>query len=58
MGYELMSAQSSLRPEVMFAILLYIGVTGWSVNAALLLAQRRLFGRAGALPGAVPGEAA
>jgi NitT/TauT family transport system permease protein len=56
MGYELMSAQSSLRPEVMFAILLYIGVTGWSVNAALLLAQRRLFGRAGALPGAFPGD--
>ncbi len=58
MGYELMSAQSSLRPEVMFAILLYIGVTGWGVNAALLLAQRRLFGRAGAVPGADPGDQA
>jgi NitT/TauT family transport system permease protein len=57
MGYELMSAESSLRPEVMFAILLYIGVTGWSVNAALLLAQRRLFGRAGEMPGGMAGEA-
>ncbi len=60
MGYELMSAQSSLRPEVMFAILLYIGITGWSVNAALLLAQRRLFGRAGGMhvgmQGGVAGE--
>jgi NitT/TauT family transport system permease protein len=55
-----MSAQSSLRPEVMFAILLYIGITGWSVNAALLLAQRRLFGRAGGMHvgmhGGVAGE--
>jgi ABC-type nitrate/sulfonate/bicarbonate transport system permease component len=56
MGYELMSAESSLRPEAMFAILLYIGLTGWSVNAVLLLAQRRLFGRAAALPGAASGE--
>jgi len=57
MGYELMSAESSLRPEVMFAILLFIGVTGWGVNAGLLFAQRRLFGRAGELPGATSGEA-
>jgi NitT/TauT family transport system permease protein len=57
MGYELMSAESSLRPEVMFAILLYIGITGWGVNAALLLAQRRLFGRAGEVAGGLSGEA-
>jgi NitT/TauT family transport system permease protein len=57
MGYELMSAESSLRPAVMFAILLYIGVTGWGVNAGLLLAQRRLFGRAGELHGAMSGAA-
>jgi NitT/TauT family transport system permease protein len=49
LGYELMAAQNSLRPEVMFAILLYIGIIGWSLNALLVLAQRRLFGAAGAL---------
>lgn len=58
MGYELMSAESSLRPEVMFAILLYIGLTGWSVNAALLAVQRRLFGRAMPTPGDPSGQGA
>jgi NitT/TauT family transport system permease protein len=48
MGYELMSAQSSLRPDVMFAILLYIGLLGWGLNAILLFAQHRLFGVAAA----------
>ncbi len=50
MGYELMSAQSSLRPDVMFAILLYIGLLGWGLNAALLFAQNRLFGVAAVTP--------
>jgi NitT/TauT family transport system permease protein len=49
LGYELMAAQNSLRPEVMFAILLYIGLFGWSLNAFLMFAQTRLFGAAGAL---------
>jgi NitT/TauT family transport system permease protein len=44
LGFELMSAQNSLRPEVMFAILFYISLIGWGLNAVLLLAQRRLFG--------------
>lgn len=48
LGYELMAAQNSLRPEVMFAILLYIGIIGWGLNALLLFAQNRLFGVAGA----------
>jgi NitT/TauT family transport system permease protein len=47
LGFELMFAQNSLRPEVMFAILLYIGIIGWGLNALLLLAQRRLFGATG-----------
>ena len=47
LGYELMAAQNSLRPEVMFAILLYIGLLGWGLNALLLFAQQRLFGAAG-----------
>jgi NitT/TauT family transport system permease protein len=46
-GHELMSASQSLRPELMFAMLLWIGLVGWAVNGALLFAQRRLFGRAG-----------
>jgi NitT/TauT family transport system permease protein len=49
LGYELMAAQSSLRPEVMFAILLWVGVIGWGLNAFLLFAQNRLFGFAGKL---------
>ncbi len=47
LGYELMAAQNSLRPEVMFAILLYIGLLGWGLNAMLLFAQKRLFGAVG-----------
>jgi NitT/TauT family transport system permease protein len=43
LGYELMAAQSSLRPQLMFAILLYVGLIGWSLNALLLAVQRRLF---------------
>jgi ABC-type nitrate/sulfonate/bicarbonate transport system permease component len=49
LGYELMAAQSSLRPEVMFAILLWVGLIGWGLNAFLLYAQNRLFGFAGKL---------
>ncbi len=46
-GFELMKASQSLHPDRMFAMLLWIGVMGWSINAGLLLAQRRLFGSAG-----------
>jgi ABC-type nitrate/sulfonate/bicarbonate transport system permease component len=49
LGYELMAAQNSLRPEVMFAILLWVAVIGWGLNAFLLFAQNRLFGFAGKL---------
>jgi ABC-type nitrate/sulfonate/bicarbonate transport system permease component len=48
-GYELMTASQSLHPDLMFAMLLWIGIVGWSLNGILLLMQRRLFGRA-ALP--------
>jgi hypothetical protein len=30
----------------MFALVLWIGLVGWALNSALLLAQRRLFGPA------------
>ena len=45
-GYELMAAAQSLHPDLMFALVLWIGIVGWGLNAALLFAQRRLFGRA------------
>jgi NitT/TauT family transport system permease protein len=48
LGYELMSAQNSLRPEVMFAILIYIGLLGWSLNTVLLFVQKRFFSVPGA----------
>jgi NitT/TauT family transport system permease protein len=46
-GHELMTASQSLHPDLMFALVLWIGIVGWSLNAALLFAQRRLFGPAG-----------
>jgi len=45
-GYELMQASQSLRPALMFAMVLWIGIVGWTLNAVLLFAQRRLFGPA------------
>lgn len=51
LGYAVMFAQQSFRPDLMFAMLLWIGIIGWVFNALLLLAQHRLFGRA-ASPGA------
>jgi ABC-type nitrate/sulfonate/bicarbonate transport system permease component len=46
-GYELMTASQSLHPDLMFALVLWIGIVGWALNGALLLAQRRMFGPAG-----------
>jgi NitT/TauT family transport system permease protein len=43
LGYALMDAQNSLRPAVMFAMLIYIGLIGWTLNSLLLLAQKHLF---------------
>ena len=51
LGYSMMEAQQMLRPALMFGVLAWIGVLGWGLNRLLLLAQRRLFGRAaGASP--------
>jgi len=52
LGYAMIVAQSSLYPDRMFALLLWIGVVGWVLNAGLLWAQRRLFGPAAVLSGA------
>jgi len=43
LGYGMILAQQNLRPELMFALLLWLGAIGWGSNAALLAAQRRLF---------------
>lgn len=44
LGYALMMAQQTLRPDLMFANLIWVGFIGWTLNALLLTAQRRLFG--------------
>src|SRR5687768_2247203 len=46
LGHALMVAQQALRPDLMLAYLVWLGVVGWSLNALLLLAQNHLFGRA------------
>jgi ABC-type nitrate/sulfonate/bicarbonate transport system permease component len=53
-GHELMSAAQSLHPDLMFALVLWIGLIGWVLNATLMFAQRRLFGPAGAALGTQP----
>jgi len=45
-GFEPMKASQSLRPDRMFAMLLWIGLLGAGVNASLLFLQHRLFGAA------------
>jgi NitT/TauT family transport system permease protein len=47
LGYALIVAQESMKPDRMFVFLLWIGFLGWLVNAALLRAQQRWFGRMG-----------
>jgi ABC-type nitrate/sulfonate/bicarbonate transport system permease component len=43
LGYALMSAQQSLRPDLMFALLLWLGLLGWALSAGLLALQTRWF---------------
>ena len=43
LGYALMNAQQSLHPDLMFALLLWIGLLGWGLGAVLLLLQRTWF---------------
>jgi NitT/TauT family transport system permease protein len=44
-----MLAQQALRPDLMLAYLVWIGLLGYALNAGLMAAQRRLFGYAGAV---------
>jgi NitT/TauT family transport system permease protein len=46
LGAGIMTAQQALRPDLMLAYLTWIGIVGYALNHALLLAQRHLFGRA------------
>jgi ABC-type nitrate/sulfonate/bicarbonate transport system permease component len=46
LGAGMMTAGQALRPELMLAYLLWIGVVGFALNILLVQAQQRLFGRA------------
>jgi ABC-type nitrate/sulfonate/bicarbonate transport system permease component len=47
LGYEAMVAGQALRPALMLANILWIGIVGYALNVALVVAQARLFGEAG-----------
>ena len=49
MGYAMMLAQQSFEPALMLAWLLWIGVIGFAVNAAMLRMQRAVARRMGAM---------
>ena len=42
LGYAMITAQQSLRAEVMYAYLFWIGIVGWLINLAIAAAERRL----------------
>jgi NitT/TauT family transport system permease protein len=43
LGYTMMVAEQSLHPDVMLALLVWIGLLGWTLNALFLNVQKRLF---------------
>jgi ABC-type nitrate/sulfonate/bicarbonate transport system permease component len=47
LGYDLIKAQQSLNPALMFSDLLWVGLLGFGLNAGLLAVQHRLFDRNG-----------
>lgn len=47
LGYALIVAQESMRPDKVFAFIGWIGLIGWSLNASLLRVQHKWFGRMG-----------
>ncbi len=49
LGNGVMTAGQALRPDVMLAYLLWIGIVGFGLNALLVFAQQRLFGEAARL---------
>ncbi len=52
LGAGIMTAQQALRPDLMLAYLLWIGLIGYALNTGLVIAQKHLFG-----PAALAGEA-
>lgn len=44
LGYQVMTAGQALRPDLMLAYVIWIGVVGFALNALLTVAQNRLFG--------------
>lgn len=46
LGFGIMTAQQALRPDLMLAYLVWLGILGFALNGALVLAQQWLFGRA------------
>jgi NitT/TauT family transport system permease protein len=46
LGAGIMTAQQALRPDLMLAYLVWIGLIGYALNAGLVVAQQHLFGRA------------
>jgi len=55
LGYALMIAQQTLRPDIMLAVLFWVGLVGWGVNAGLAVLGARLFRHhGGRLTGAPP----
>ena len=46
LGAGIMTAQQALRPDLMLAYLVWIGLFGYLLNTCLVLAQNHLFGRA------------
>lgn len=46
LGYNMILAQQTLRPELMLALLVWLGIVGWAFNQLLLWSQKRLFGPA------------
>jgi ABC-type nitrate/sulfonate/bicarbonate transport system permease component len=49
-GYVLVQGQSNLAPEIVIAAMLAIGLTGWLIDLALRLAERRISRRWGRSP--------
>jgi NitT/TauT family transport system permease protein len=47
LGYSMIIAQQSLRPDFMYAQLLWLGILGWGLNAALKNAAGRWTGAVG-----------
>ena len=46
LGQGIMMAQQALRPDLMLAYLVWLGIIGFALNGLMLIAQQRLFGRA------------